>query len=192
MWILPRETAGRRMTPPPDRPRRRLPLPNALGPMHRVGPVRPVAFDANIAISARLATTVGLRTGLARTTLRLTRDNPQNGSIALSATFPSALFAGPVVEPVWLTFISCDHWAHRPTTRAHPPLAGSTGPVPRSVQDAACLPGRRMDAEERWRSMRIAVYGAGGVGGYFGWRLARAGVEVHFIARGAHLHAIRE
>jgi 2-dehydropantoate 2-reductase len=39
---------------------------------------------------------------------------------------------------------------------------------------------------------RIAVYGAGGVGGYFGGRLARAGAEVHLIARGAHLHALRE
>ena len=39
---------------------------------------------------------------------------------------------------------------------------------------------------------RIAVYGAGGVGGYFGARLARAGAEVHFIARGAHLRALRE
>jgi 2-dehydropantoate 2-reductase len=40
--------------------------------------------------------------------------------------------------------------------------------------------------------MRIAVYGAGGVGGYFGGRLAQAGAEVHFIARGGHLHALRE
>src|SRR5258708_9762706 len=40
--------------------------------------------------------------------------------------------------------------------------------------------------------MRIAVYGAGGVGGYFGERLARAGAEVHLIARGAHLQALRE
>jgi 2-dehydropantoate 2-reductase len=40
--------------------------------------------------------------------------------------------------------------------------------------------------------MRIAVYGAGGVGGYFGGRLAQAGTEVHFIARGAHLRALRE
>ena len=39
---------------------------------------------------------------------------------------------------------------------------------------------------------RIAVYGAGGVGGYFGGRLAQAGAEVHFIARGAHLQALRE
>jgi 2-dehydropantoate 2-reductase len=40
--------------------------------------------------------------------------------------------------------------------------------------------------------MRIAVYGAGGVGGYFGGRLAQAGADVHFIARGAHLRALRE
>jgi 2-dehydropantoate 2-reductase len=40
--------------------------------------------------------------------------------------------------------------------------------------------------------MRIAVYGAGGVGGYFGGRLARVGAEVHFIARGAHLQALQE
>lgn len=40
--------------------------------------------------------------------------------------------------------------------------------------------------------MRIAVYGAGGVGGYFGGRLVRAGAEVRFIARGAHLQALRE
>jgi 2-dehydropantoate 2-reductase len=40
--------------------------------------------------------------------------------------------------------------------------------------------------------MRIAVYGAGGVGGYFGGRLAQAGADVHFIARGPHLRALRE
>jgi 2-dehydropantoate 2-reductase len=39
---------------------------------------------------------------------------------------------------------------------------------------------------------RIAVVGAGGVGGYFGVRLAEAGGDVHFIARGEHLRAIRE
>ena len=39
--------------------------------------------------------------------------------------------------------------------------------------------------------MRIAVYGAGGVGGYFGGRLAESGQDVTFIARGAHLDAIR-
>ena len=40
--------------------------------------------------------------------------------------------------------------------------------------------------------MRIAVMGAGGVGGYFGARLAQANNEVAFIARGAHLAAMRE
>ncbi|MBT7294524.1 MAG: 2-dehydropantoate 2-reductase, partial [Rhodospirillaceae bacterium] len=40
--------------------------------------------------------------------------------------------------------------------------------------------------------MKIAVMAAGGVGGYFGARLAAAGGDVHFIARGAHLEAIRQ
>jgi 2-dehydropantoate 2-reductase len=39
--------------------------------------------------------------------------------------------------------------------------------------------------------MRIAVFGTGGVGGYFGGRLARGGQDVVFIARGSHLHAIQ-
>jgi len=39
--------------------------------------------------------------------------------------------------------------------------------------------------------MRIAVIGAGGVGGYFGGRLAAAGEDVTFLARGRHLEAIR-
>lgn len=40
--------------------------------------------------------------------------------------------------------------------------------------------------------MRIAVFGAGAVGGYFGGRLAQAGEEVVFIARGEQLRALRE
>ena len=39
--------------------------------------------------------------------------------------------------------------------------------------------------------MRVLVVGAGGVGGYFGARLARAGVPVTFLARGPHLQAIQ-
>lgn len=39
--------------------------------------------------------------------------------------------------------------------------------------------------------MRIAVFGAGAVGGYFGARLAAAGEDVVFVARGSHLDAIR-
>lgn len=38
--------------------------------------------------------------------------------------------------------------------------------------------------------MRIAIFGAGGVGGYFGGRLAQAGEDVTFIARGKHLEAM--
>jgi 2-dehydropantoate 2-reductase len=40
--------------------------------------------------------------------------------------------------------------------------------------------------------MKIAVIGAGGVGGYFGGRLARAGNDVAVMARGPHLTAIRD
>ena len=40
--------------------------------------------------------------------------------------------------------------------------------------------------------MRIVVMGAGGVGGYYGAMLAHAGNDVTFVARGAHLAAIRE
>lgn len=39
--------------------------------------------------------------------------------------------------------------------------------------------------------MKIAVLGSGGVGGYFGGMIAHAGHQVHFIARGPHLDAIR-
>jgi 2-dehydropantoate 2-reductase len=40
--------------------------------------------------------------------------------------------------------------------------------------------------------MRIAIFGAGGVGGYLGARLAEAGHDVVLIARGEHLRALRE
>lgn len=39
--------------------------------------------------------------------------------------------------------------------------------------------------------MRIAIMGSGAVGGYYGARLSLAGHDVAFIARGAHLDAIR-
>ncbi len=39
--------------------------------------------------------------------------------------------------------------------------------------------------------MKIVMFGAGGVGGYFGGRLAQAGCDVSFVARGAHLAAIQ-
>ena len=40
--------------------------------------------------------------------------------------------------------------------------------------------------------MNIVVMGTGGVGGYFGARLAAAGANVNFIARGEHLAAMRK
>jgi 2-dehydropantoate 2-reductase len=40
--------------------------------------------------------------------------------------------------------------------------------------------------------MRIAILGAGGVGGYYGGILARAGHRVSLLARGSHLDALRE
>lgn len=40
--------------------------------------------------------------------------------------------------------------------------------------------------------MKIAIFGSGGVGGYFGARLAAAGEDVTFLARGAHLKAMQE
>ena len=39
--------------------------------------------------------------------------------------------------------------------------------------------------------MKVCVFGAGGIGGYFGGRLAASGIDTHFIARGAHLEAMR-
>ena len=39
--------------------------------------------------------------------------------------------------------------------------------------------------------MKIVVMATGGVGGYYGARLAAGGEDVHFIARGTHLDALR-
>ena len=39
--------------------------------------------------------------------------------------------------------------------------------------------------------MKIAIFGAGGVGGYFGAKLAASGADVTFVARGGHLAAMK-
>ena len=39
--------------------------------------------------------------------------------------------------------------------------------------------------------MKICIYGAGAIGGYLGVQLARAGVDVSLVARGAHLAAMK-
>src|SRR5215472_10245564 len=52
-----------------------------------------------------------------------------------------------------------------------------------------------LDAAHAFQSigrMRIVIMGAGGLGGYFGARLAAAGNDVAFVARGPHLAAIRQ
>ncbi|NUB16137.1 hypothetical protein GAY28_28545, partial [Azospirillum brasilense] len=65
---------------------------------------------------------------------------------------------------------------------ARPPPIDRLHPTVRAGPD-------RIWEEQR---MRIAIMGAGAVGGYFGARLAAThGAEVHFIARGRHLEAIR-
>src|SRR5204862_5227278 len=58
--------------------------------------------------------------------------------------------------------------------------------------------GPRRRGDLQWRPdrvgegfMRIAVVGAGGVGGAYGAALAKAGADVTFIARGAHLTAMK-
>lgn len=48
-----------------------------------------------------------------------------------------------------------------------------------------------MSTEAGAKGVRVVVMGAGGVGGYFGGRLARAGARVTFVARGPHLEALR-
>ena len=40
--------------------------------------------------------------------------------------------------------------------------------------------------------MKILVMGTGGVGGFFGGKLANAGYDVRFIARGKHLEAMKK
>lgn len=49
----------------------------------------------------------------------------------------------------------------------------------------------QVPAAREGMNLRIAVIGAGAVGGYFGGRLAQAGANVAFVARGAHLSALR-
>src|SRR5450756_3199286 len=59
---------------------------------------------------------------------------------------------------------------------------------PRSTQSRSSA---ASDVYKRQEFMRIAVVGAGGVGGGFGAALAQAGADVTFIARGAHLAAMK-
>jgi 2-dehydropantoate 2-reductase len=82
------------------------------------------------------------------------------------------------------------------------PVASPTGVPARAAgqtSGAAHAPGQQ-DLREPARAertfegvaMRIAVVGAGGVGGWLAARLAAAGRDVHLVARGTHLTAVRE
>src|SRR4051794_25330863 len=53
------------------------------------------------------------------------------------------------------------------------------------------LTGASQDRGER-RAMRVAIVGAGGLGGLYGGLLARSGLDVTYIARGRSLDALRE
>jgi 2-dehydropantoate 2-reductase len=49
-----------------------------------------------------------------------------------------------------------------------------------------------MGEKREEQAVRIAIIGAGGVGGFYGARLVQGGADVTFVARGAHLAAMRE
>src|SRR6266508_4048039 len=83
----------------------------------------------------------------------------------------------------------------RLSARRPPPAAAAgarpataTSPIPRR---SAVAPDRDAALTSR-HMLRVAIFGAGALGGYFGSRLARAeAADVHLIARGAQLDAIR-
>ncbi|NIS07085.1 MAG: 2-dehydropantoate 2-reductase [Gammaproteobacteria bacterium] len=79
----------------------------------------------------------------------------------------------------------CFHWhhlAHFPARMAGPWILRASRAQPASMLRLAHTKGV---------SMKIAVMGAGGMGGWLGAKLAAAGSDVTFLARGAHLEAIR-
>src|SRR5262249_16467893 len=69
---------------------------------------------------------------------------------------------------------------------ARPP-AKRPQPIERRAPAQYCSVRLRLEG-----TLRIAIMGSGGVGGYFGARLVKGGADVHFVARGAHLAAMRE
>jgi 2-dehydropantoate 2-reductase len=52
-------------------------------------------------------------------------------------------------------------------------------------------PSERIFEKHSLVDMKIAIIGSGGVGGYFGAKIAKAGFDVTFLARGEHLKAIK-
>ena len=78
---------------------------------------------------------------------------------------------------------------------AKPPWVNSTlliCAIPTATSSAPCARIGKANNPGRETAMRIAVIGAGGVGGGFGVALAKAGADVTFVARGAHLAAMEK
>ncbi len=66
----------------------------------------------------------------------------------------------------------------------------NVGGIP-SIQSDDGVKGLFLEREQSEGKLRIAIMGSGGIGSYFGARLQAAGEDVTFIARGAHLEAMR-
>ena len=92
---------------------------------------------------------------------------------------------------VWGTR-SCQPSSSRPPRRSSsiPCSSGRANRSPASGCSPLGLPSTGIRSDES--GMKVAILGSGAVGGYYGARLAQAGHDVTFIARGAHLAAIRE
>ena len=73
---------------------------------------------------------------------------------------------------------------------AKAPFGSSNLPVASNVKRVRRKAGPLVFAANRWR-VRIAVFGAGAIGGFIAAALARSGVDISIVARGAHLDAIR-
>src|SRR5690606_13729109 len=70
--------------------------------------------------------------------------------------------------------------------------SGSRGPATSASTSRACRRASCRARAEGGSDMRIAIMGTGGIGGFYGGRLAQAGNDVTFIARGEHLRIIQE
>ncbi len=81
-----------------------------------------------------------------------------------------------------------DPGCHACSTVERSPCGSRGGILTRRI---ACTVDQLMTPETPATGLRIAVVGAGAVGGYYGAMLARAGHDVGFVARGAHGEAIR-
>lgn len=118
------------------------------------------------------------------------------GLVASARDDPQSLLAGGGVVLIALAKVS------EITGRTGCPLSGMSAETNQTALAHAlrsvCIVTARSAATapksalaKKGAAMKIAIMATGGVGGYFGARLAAAGEEVRFIARGAHLAALR-